>query len=544
MQKLLIIGGTMDPRKQEVTQEDKIMQRYLAQFPESYKLHTSDGYYPFKKKPSYHHRISHTTIIGLAELILAQEAESISMSYDITTIDKLITPRWTNKNPQQLEPYQHIAICTTYIPAPVLRYILNILLIPDHATVYLGGPGSFNLQDEDLIHMPFHYLLKAEGEGRFRQLLLHATNHDIDLTQIPNLTWKQGNTIHHSKVLNQPLNMNDLPCPDWTAIAPQRDGQALYESMRGCPFRCAFCDYPFLMGNQTFRYKTADKIYKDWTELCEKMNVTDILCLDSTFTYPPERLKKLCQKLIDSQLCQKIRWGCYARADNLAKPEIAELLSRANCQYVYVGFETGSDAMLQHMNKGYTVQDNIQAIINCNKYNIMTLGLFLIGFPGETQTTFEETRQFLREHAPTIISVVPWMPDFQKHTKVPIMQPDKLQKYNIQLENPSKKLVTLWKYNTSRSITKEAWGFYWSHQGMDLQGAWDAISYLLQDIEQGKIKSLCEEYFLPHLLDDPLQLYRHFGSLKTYSFYHSFSQQVFQNAQNFSEWYSQYGLQA
>ena len=174
----------------------------------------------------------------------------------------------------------------------------------------------------------------------------------------------------------------------------------------------------------------------------------------------------------------------------------------------------------------------------------MTLGLFLIGFPGETQTTFEETRQFLREHAPTIISVVPWMPDFQKHTKVPIMQPDKLQKYNVQLENPSKKLVTLWKYNTSRSITKEAWGFYWSHQGMDLQGAWDAISYLLQDIEQGKIKSLCEEYFLPHLLDDPLQLYRHFGSLKTYSFYHSFSQQVFQNAQNFSEWYSQYGLQA
>ncbi|HNZ67115.1 MAG TPA: hypothetical protein PKM32_07055, partial [Planctomycetota bacterium] len=85
MQKLLIIGGTMDPRKQEITQEDKIMQRYLAQFPESYKLHTSDGYYPFKKKPSYHHRISHTTIIGLAELILAQEAESISMSYDITT---------------------------------------------------------------------------------------------------------------------------------------------------------------------------------------------------------------------------------------------------------------------------------------------------------------------------------------------------------------------------------------------------------------------------------------------------------------------------
>jgi len=242
-------------------------------------------------------------------------------------------------------------------------------------------------------------------------------------------------------------------------------------------------------------------------------------------------------------LNRKVRWGCYARPNELAREETAAMMREAGCQYVYVGFESGSRQVLRDMNKGCTVEENRKAIHQCRKAGIMTIGLFIAGFPGETGELFRETRDFLRETAPFITSVVPWMPDFTEGTLVPVMQPEAMRRFQLELENPSAKKVVLWRSGRFRQPLPIPWGSDWKHRGMDLQQAWDCIDDVLTDIHEGKIHTLSEEYFLPTLLDDPLNLYRQMGEERAVAFCNGLGKRVMTGrTRDFEAWRRRVGL--
>src|SRR5262249_30717698 len=142
-----------------------------------------------------------------------------------------------------------------------------------------------------------------------------------------------------------------LPTPDW-AFAEQYHGRKFelvhYESVRGCPYRCAFCNYPFLFDDTIFRTKSARKIASDWLGYAAK-GAKIVNCLDSLFTIPTQRLVELCNILISEGT--PINWICYARAGDLARPGIAKLMKQAGCRLVHVGYESGSQTILENMNK-------------------------------------------------------------------------------------------------------------------------------------------------------------------------------------------------
>jgi hypothetical protein len=133
-------------------------------------------------------------------------------------------------------------------------------------------------------------------------------------------------------------------------------------------------------------------------------------------------------------------------------------MREAGCAYVYIGFESGSDDVLKYMNKGCTVEDNRTAVLNCNKVGIMIFGLFIAGFPGETLTMFEETKTFLREFPPSVLSLVPWIPDFAEDSNVPVMQPACGEEFKIELETASRKQVTMWDNCSFKAPTSRPWG--------------------------------------------------------------------------------------
>ena len=531
MEDLLIIGGTFDQRQQEVQTENKLLQDFLGNFERIKGEHAKssdnpyfwfeipDHYYPFKTKPVIQHRISDNSVMGLAELILQEEAKQVGMSSRILSLNEILNNRWQLKDPGLFSRYKMVAFATTYITPPLMLYLLKSLPIPSHIKLFVGGPGAFKMKDSNLPQIKFSYFLRSEAEGRFRELLRHAKGEAVDLTKIPGLTWREGNEIKHSSQTYQYVDLNCQPPVDVNQMALVRGGRVLYESSRGCPFRCSFCDYPFLMNNHEYRFKSAEKIHQDWQIMAQSMAVNDILCLDSTFTRPRKRMKDLCRLLSNSGLNNSLHWGCYARADDLADIEMAKMMYEAGCRYIYIGFESGSQQILDYMNKGCTVEDNYKAIMNCNQARIMTIGLFIAGFPGETPEMFQETRRFLQQSSPFLLSVVPWMPDFTDNTKVPIMQPQCRKDFGIHIESPSAKKITLWNNCDFRANNQMNWGFYWSHKGMDLQMAWDCIGEVVQDIYQQKIKAFCEELFFPTLIDDPLNLYHKLGTERALDFY-------------------------
>lgn len=554
-ERLLIIGGTITPYREVQNEHDRLLQKFLSgvEGPPSSGAGPKDRptlwfdleskYFPFKTASGLQHRATQDTVTGLAEIVLEQEASSVGITAEITTLDQVIDARWQLRDPRLFERYDMVALTTTYIPAMVIIPLIGALRIPSRVKLFVGGPGSYKLDNKDVAKLRFDYLLRTEAEGRFALMLRHARGEAIDLSKIPGLTWREGSAI---KVADQELgyvDMNSLPTPDYTKLAAAWGGRVIYESARGCPYRCEFCDYPFLMGNKKFRYKSAEQIQIDWNNMNLFMGVKDILCLDSLFTFPPKRLRELCALLIESGLNKRLRWGCYARPNDMADRDIASHMREAGCEYVYVGFESGAQDVLDFMKKQCTVEDNQRAIETCRDVGIMCVGLFICGFPGETPEMFEKTRQLLKDTPPFMLSLVPWVPDLSEASRVPIMEQDRRDRFEMFFDNGALSKVTMYRKTTYRSPLSVPWGTYWRHKGMDLQDALDLIGSVQQDVFDGTIRSMSEELFLPRLLDDPLNLYQRLGQSRAVDFYVGLSQRAVAGRQNdFEAWSNQMGL--
>lgn len=520
--RLLIIGGTVAPYKSVQAEQDLLLQNFLHELDSqsggenssdpagNFWLDLDEPYYPFKGSPIHQHRASQDKVTGLAELILQKEAADLGIQSDIVTLEEILNSRWQLTDPLLYNDYNLVAVSTTYVPSTYLLPVLNALRVPASAKMFVGGPGASKVNHGALENARFDYLLRTEAEGRFRLLLRHAQGQDVDLQTVPGLTWRAHGELRRTPEITAHLNLDELPLPDFSEMSDMGGGRVLYESVRGCPYRCEFCDYPFLMGNKKFRFKSAQRIFEDWQMMHETMAVTDILCLDSLFTVPPRRLLEVCDLMIESGLNKKLRWGCYARANDLAKLEFAERMREGGCEYVYVGLESGSDDVLKFMNKKCSVEHNARAVENARKVGILTFGLFISGFPGETPEMFAETRQFLRE-SPTLVSMHPWFPDVSEDTRVPIMRPDRIERFEIDVEKPSSRKVTMWKHCTFRDSVTVPWGMYWKHCGMDLQEALDNVSLVIEDIYSHKIAAVSEELFFPRTLDDVLNLFQRLG---------------------------------
>ncbi|MBX2796419.1 MAG: radical SAM protein [Myxococcales bacterium] len=203
-------------------------------------------------------------------------------------------------------------------------------------------------------------------------------------------------------------SLDDLPRPDWR-LAERYHGRPLehvyYESVRGCPYRCSFCNYPYLFADTRFRTKSASRIADDW-EAYARAGVKTITCLDSLFTVPPKRLDELCALLVERDL--DLEWICYARADDLTDPARVQRMRAAGCIQVQIGIESGDPGQLKRMDKRCDVEQGKAAIALCREHGITTLCTFIVGFPGETASSLQATLDFVLEAQPDFYYLAPF----------------------------------------------------------------------------------------------------------------------------------------
>jgi radical SAM superfamily enzyme YgiQ (UPF0313 family) len=220
------------------------------------------------------------------------------------------------------------------------------------------------------------------------------------------------------------------------------------------------------MGGKKPRFKSAEWIFEEWTALYE-LGVTRIQALDSLFTVPHKRMTELNRLLIDSGLARKLSWSCFARSTELSDRGFVENMKEAGCDSVHIGIESGSQTILDNMKKGTTVESNLRAMENCNAAGIPTGCTLVVGFPGETEETFNETLSMLEEHSGSVVAPLVWYPAEIEDSKVPIMQPDRISRFGIEVE---------WgNYSVSTSV----WGkqvnlpfpLRWRHKTMETEQA-------------------------------------------------------------------------
>lgn len=186
----------------------------------------------------------------------------------------------------------------------------------------------------------------------------------------------------------------DLVDLDNYKIPIKRKNYVLVSTARGCPFECSFCVVPYYYGKK-IRYREVNEVIAELKAVSK--HVKDIFFHTDLFTFKKEYVLELCTRMIQENL--GIQWICNSRVDTFDK-EMAETMKRAGCWMVSFGIESGNQTILDLCGKKITLEQSKSAIRICREIGLISIGHFVLGFPGETETTIKQTIQFSREIDP------------------------------------------------------------------------------------------------------------------------------------------------
>ncbi len=257
--------------------------------------------------------------------------------------------------------------------------------------VVMGGPHVTFLADEALLHCDF--VIRSEGEKAFPAFIKQWTG-DRDFWNVPNLSYRENGEIVHNQKMDFLFDLNSIPYPDFSLI---KNGIKLtygykivpVQTSRGCPFDCEFCSVTGMFGKK-IRYRSTENIINELRRYDEKRNV--IFFYDDNFTANRKRAKELLIAMIREKF--KFKWSTQVRADVAKDKELVQLMRKAGCETVYIGFESVDPVSLQEMKKSQTVEEIKSAIKVFYQNKIQIHGMFVFGFESDTLKRIKQTVKF------------------------------------------------------------------------------------------------------------------------------------------------------
>jgi hopanoid biosynthesis associated radical SAM protein HpnJ len=163
-------------------------------------------------------------------------------------------------------------------------------------------------------------------------------------------------------------------------------------STRGCPAQCTFCLWPQTLSGHPWRKRSTDDVAREMAKAKQLWpDVREFFFDDDTFNIQKARTVELCAKLKPLGLT----WSCTSRVTT--DYETLKAMKEAGCRLLIVGYESGDQQILKNIKKGATVERARQFTKDCHKLGLVVHGDFILGLPGETHDTIENTIQFAKE---------------------------------------------------------------------------------------------------------------------------------------------------
>jgi radical SAM superfamily enzyme YgiQ (UPF0313 family) len=175
-------------------------------------------------------------------------------------------------------------------------------------------------------------------------------------------------------------------------FVPPHTKVAAVLTSRGCPYDCIFCHNTWK--NMPYRFNSPERVVSEISELSRIYGVKAVFFIEDNFFVNKKRVIEICFLLRQQGL--NIIWGANARVDNIDL-EMLKVAKDAGCRQITFGFESGSQRILDILNKKTTVEQNKRAIELCNQAGIIPQGTVMIGNPQETIDDIRATQQFVRD---------------------------------------------------------------------------------------------------------------------------------------------------
>ncbi|AJQ26601.1 B12-binding domain-containing radical SAM protein [Pelosinus fermentans] len=307
-----------------------------------------------------------------------------------------------------------VAIPTTHYTTafPITEIVSFIKKYDAKVKIIVGGPFITNQVrslNGDALQRLFYsigadiYVYNSEGEYALNETV-KAIKDSLPLDSISNIYYKKNNKF----VINDYYpEENDLDnnSTDWNLFANRLGKYVSVRSAMSCPFSCGFCTYGGRGFKEKYRYSSIETLEKELDDLKNSGKVSGIFFSDNTFNVPLKRFKDILRLMIRKRY--NFKWQTHIRCQFIDE-ETAALLQESGCVQVFCGLESGSQKILNNMNKRATLEECKKGIELLNKYNIMSVASFFIGYPGESDETAMETFKFIEETKPTFFQIRLW----------------------------------------------------------------------------------------------------------------------------------------
>jgi len=316
---------------------------------------------------------------------------------DVKILDFLVTRYHPRKLRRELEEYRpHIvgATCVT-LNYSIARRMLKVCKAFDpHIFTVIGGPHVTFALEETLLQSPWiDAIVIGEGERTLVELA-RAVAENKDIRHVPGIAFADGDRVVKTSTRRLIENLDQLPLPA-RELLPMARYRALGTpctviTSRGCPYSCIFCSGHRMFGPRV-RFRSPGLVVDEIEKLQRDFGLAKINIVDDTFTLNHNHARAVCDEMLRRNL--KMKWSVFARVDRISK-DLAQLMSRAGCEWVLFGVESADEGILKTIKKGTTPEDIRRGVKIAAEAGINVFNSFILGLPGESRDTAHKSLAF------------------------------------------------------------------------------------------------------------------------------------------------------
>ena len=382
--------------------------------------------------------------------VLSAAAIPYSKGADVRIIDQRTDDDWVDWIEQYIDD-KTVCVGITCMTGSQIKYALEVSkYVKDtypHIPIIWGGVHATLMSEQTLVNPYIDMIIRKEGDHTFYEVY-DALKNKKSLDGIRGLWYKREGQIFKNPDRPFIKDLDELPelpyslleMEKYTTVNFEHGGKSVdFVSSRGCPSNCSFC-YNQFFNDCRWRSFSAIETVRRLKNVVKTYNIKSVFFQDDNFCVNIPRLKDICKGIIREKL--NIKWGTLGLRVDTAKmmdKEVLDLMEKSGCMNVDIGVESGSQTILNMIDKNIKAKDVLGVNEKLSKYPFIIKYTFIVGFPGETDDDIKKSIKLANDlvkgnkNAYTLFLIYtpyPGTPLFEKAVDLGFVPPDKLEEWS------------------------------------------------------------------------------------------------------------------
>lgn len=281
--------------------------------------------------------------------------------------------------------------------------------------VVLGGPQVTVFPQKTMRDADADIGVVGEGEITIKAIADHLLGIGQSLSEIRGIIFRKCEEYEITQMRDPVQNLDSVPFAQLELFPYKRYVQDIPElkrkpigwmsTSRGCPWNCNFCSNIHVWGRK-YRFMSPGRVVDEMVHLKNSFGINAIDFREDNFTANRERVLGICRLIIERGL--EMDWVCESRVD-IVDDELLSEMYKSGCRGIYFGIESGTQRVLDFLNKGITLHQIEDAVRLCKKNKIKIIASVMLGIPTQTRNENRETIRFVKRLSPDIVYFNPFI---------------------------------------------------------------------------------------------------------------------------------------